>query len=232
MPFEAAKAVAATFCYRIRHALTPVFGMDFPSQCIVPGNNGFESMEISSSIIHQCIEKSKSYGAFSRESSDAESPRTPLSTNHPRWTPVNNRKKAAQRMESPSDHGTDTDDSASYNHKLCKPRSRRSRGLHTPRSFPLGHVAHTSRETGISDQFQYDSESSGASSWEGGVKRKRYLTEQDEANDGDDDMESPSPIKSRKRSTTMTMECAAKQLLRLQMDDAALGGAIRRRASS
>ncbi|KAL9046617.1 MAG: hypothetical protein Q9214_000588 [Letrouitia sp. 1 TL-2023] len=204
MPFGAAKAVAATFCYRIRHALTPIFGIDFPSQCIKPGNNGFESMEISSSIIQQCIEKSKCYGALSRESSEAESPRTPLSTNHSRWTSVNNRKKAAKGMESPSDHGTDTDDSASYNYKLCKPGSRRSRGLHTPRSFPLGHMGHTSRERGIFDQFQYDSESSGASSWEGGVKRKRYLTEQDEANDGDDDMESPSPIKTSHQTARVT----------------------------
>ncbi|KAF2092183.1 DNA-binding domain of Mlu1-box binding protein MBP1 [Saccharata proteae CBS 121410] len=29
MPFEAAKAVAATFCHPIRHALTPIFGPDF-----------------------------------------------------------------------------------------------------------------------------------------------------------------------------------------------------------
>ncbi|KAB8234299.1 putative APSES transcription factor Xbp1 [Aspergillus alliaceus] len=38
MPFETAKAVAATFCWNIRHVLTPLFGLDFPSQCIPPDN--------------------------------------------------------------------------------------------------------------------------------------------------------------------------------------------------
>ncbi|BDD63741.1 hypothetical protein MPDQ_003406 [Monascus purpureus] len=36
MPFDAAKAVVATFCWKIRHALTPLFGVDFPSLCIPP----------------------------------------------------------------------------------------------------------------------------------------------------------------------------------------------------
>lgn len=38
MPFEAAKAVAATFCWKIRFVLTPLFGLDFPSMCIPPSD--------------------------------------------------------------------------------------------------------------------------------------------------------------------------------------------------
>lgn len=33
MPFEAAKHVAANFCWKIRYALTPIFGTDFPQIC-------------------------------------------------------------------------------------------------------------------------------------------------------------------------------------------------------
>lgn len=36
MPYDAAKAIAATFCYKIRHALTPLFGLDFPMICVNP----------------------------------------------------------------------------------------------------------------------------------------------------------------------------------------------------
>jgi hypothetical protein len=36
MPYDAAKALAATFCWRIRYALTPLFGLDFPDMCIHP----------------------------------------------------------------------------------------------------------------------------------------------------------------------------------------------------
>lgn len=38
MPYEAAKAVAATFCWKVRHVLTPLFGPDFPDMCIQPKN--------------------------------------------------------------------------------------------------------------------------------------------------------------------------------------------------
>ncbi|KAJ5505257.1 hypothetical protein N7453_004214 [Penicillium expansum] len=36
MPYEAARAMAATFCWRIRYALTPLFGTEFPAMCIPP----------------------------------------------------------------------------------------------------------------------------------------------------------------------------------------------------
>ncbi|KAJ5918045.1 hypothetical protein N7454_010420 [Penicillium verhagenii] len=39
MPYEVAKSVSATFCWNIRHVLTPLFGTDFPSTC-VPFVNG------------------------------------------------------------------------------------------------------------------------------------------------------------------------------------------------
>lgn len=62
MPFEAAKAVAATFCWKIRHALTPLFGLDFPSMCIHPQDRGrFGRMVIDPSIVRKATETANYY---------------------------------------------------------------------------------------------------------------------------------------------------------------------------
>lgn len=67
LPFEAAKAVAATFCYNIRYALTPIFGLDFLSMCLVPMDPGFGQMIISPAIVRQCSETAEQYHALYRE---------------------------------------------------------------------------------------------------------------------------------------------------------------------
>lgn len=61
MPFETAKAVAATFCYNIRFALIPLFGTDFPSQCIQPHERAFGKMTIDPEIIKRATELSRRY---------------------------------------------------------------------------------------------------------------------------------------------------------------------------
>ncbi|OKL61494.1 hypothetical protein UA08_03334 [Talaromyces atroroseus] len=61
MPFETAKAVAATFCWKIRYALTPLFGTDFPSLCIPPQSRQFGKMTIDPDIIRQATELSNRY---------------------------------------------------------------------------------------------------------------------------------------------------------------------------
>ncbi|KAJ5538849.1 APSES transcription factor Xbp1 [Penicillium frequentans] len=64
MPYEAAKAVAATFCWEIRHVLTPLFGTDFPSIC-VPTVNGkardFPNIKLDSSIILRATQTARAY---------------------------------------------------------------------------------------------------------------------------------------------------------------------------
>ena len=89
MPFEAAKAVAATFCWNIRYALTPVFGADFPSQCIQPGSDRFGEMVIDCNITRRCTEEAKAYHsmealASSRAASIMRSPLAPDSPTYPR----------------------------------------------------------------------------------------------------------------------------------------------------
>lgn len=61
MPFAAAKAVAATFCWKIRHILTPVFGIDFLSLCIHPDDPRFGRMVIDPSIIREATETANQY---------------------------------------------------------------------------------------------------------------------------------------------------------------------------
>ncbi|KIW07683.1 uncharacterized protein PV09_01623 [Verruconis gallopava] len=54
MPFACAKAVAATFCFHIRYALTPLFGKDFADLCVRPTDATFANFKIDSSIIKAC----------------------------------------------------------------------------------------------------------------------------------------------------------------------------------
>ncbi|KIV94950.1 hypothetical protein PV10_02664 [Exophiala mesophila] len=61
IPYEAARAVAATFCYDIRYALTPVFGNDFPAACLKPDDESFGSMYINPDITKRCAAQAEMY---------------------------------------------------------------------------------------------------------------------------------------------------------------------------
>jgi len=61
MPYQAAKALAATFCWNIRYALTPVFGNDFPNLCLPPGHQGFEKFLIDPEIVQFCTEETNRF---------------------------------------------------------------------------------------------------------------------------------------------------------------------------
>ncbi|KAG0640726.1 hypothetical protein HOY80DRAFT_784130 [Tuber brumale] len=58
IPYEAAKALAAKFCYRIRYALTIIFGDSFPEQCLPEHHPEFGKYQIDAKIISACCEKS------------------------------------------------------------------------------------------------------------------------------------------------------------------------------
>ncbi|KAL5399029.1 hypothetical protein PMIN06_003367 [Paraphaeosphaeria minitans] len=55
MPYQAAKAIAATFCWHIRWVLTPVFGYDFPEVCLPPDDPGYGKFLIAPEIVQDCI---------------------------------------------------------------------------------------------------------------------------------------------------------------------------------
>ncbi|KPI35805.1 uncharacterized protein AB675_11088 [Cyphellophora attinorum] len=71
IPYLAAKHIAATFCYRIRHALTPVFGLDFIDLCVPPSDlrfgiaDGiFPGMLIPPSVTQQCTTEAALYKQY------------------------------------------------------------------------------------------------------------------------------------------------------------------------
>lgn len=62
MPFDAAKAVAATFCWPIRHVLTPIFGLDFINMCIHPEDRGrYGRMTIDTFIVERSTQLANHY---------------------------------------------------------------------------------------------------------------------------------------------------------------------------
>ena len=63
VPYEAAKAIAARFCWNIRYVLTPVFGVDFPSTCIPPEDPKFLKFGIDKTIVQNCTALAKNFRA-------------------------------------------------------------------------------------------------------------------------------------------------------------------------
>jgi hypothetical protein len=146
MPYHAAKAIAATFCYDIRWALTPVFGNDFPSICLLPKDPCFAKFLIDPAIVQYCTqetnrfrEQGPSYRVYrSIASSPVEAPKTQFSP-----SPLNV-KTIKQRRARPADiesgYGTDTDRSDKYLYSPeVSPRTRftpinRSQSPYSPRT--------------------------------------------------------------------------------------------------
>jgi len=237
MPFEAAKAVAATFCYHIRYALTPVFGLDFVNICVRPGEEGFGHMVIDQAIVRRCTEKAQGYRAASRETSLVGSPVTPGSgSSGMKWTPRSLRPRPAGPFDSESGYYTDTDQSEKY---LASPQSIFSwTSVNTPRSIndqpsqpspqPLIKSGSPIRGCGAPPN------SPDSSSGEDNGRLKRTSRELDEDLDG-----STSPPSSKveleptRPSAAVSKDSrAAYLLMQLHFADASLNGSRKRRASS
>jgi hypothetical protein len=96
MPYEAAKAIAATFCWKMRHALTPVFGLDFPDLCLAPDDPHYGDMMIDHEITKRCTDEAAAYRLIELERRNANAraspasasllpgPLTPSTPTHPR----------------------------------------------------------------------------------------------------------------------------------------------------
>lgn len=118
MPFDAAKAVAATFCWKIRYALTPVFGPDFPKMCLRPEAEGFGTMIIDLAVTQRCTEQAGFYrqletNALSGVATAFRSPLTPESPTIPRHV-KELRPKARQSARSGSGYDSDSSFAGSY----------------------------------------------------------------------------------------------------------------------
>ena len=134
MPFEAAKAVAARFCYEIRYVLVPVFGPDFVSMCEECGNPSYLRLEVQPSIIQRCTEAATAIQAQSREPSVAVSPRTPAAhTRYAEGPSKSRRHKSTKAMDAESGYGTDSERSEKYLGPPDSPRSIEWTPVNSPR---------------------------------------------------------------------------------------------------
>lgn len=247
MPYEAARAVAATFCFHIRYALTPVFGLEFFELCVVPDDPSFGRMVIDRNIIRRCTEAANEFRVLSREASLAISPHTPLLTaGLAKWSPKSIRPKTVKTADMESGYGTDTDRSDKYLESPQIPTKFDWTALNTPRSVAIQqqHVpcSKETPSTASAPENGEDSQDRLETSSEGSGVAKRALSELDEDYDGESSSapsseDLMSPPKRRKKSVTVTKEArAAYLLMQLNMADASLkdDGAkgLRRRASS
>ena len=144
MPFEAARAVAATFCWKIRYALTPVFGPEFPSQCIPSDSEKFGEMTIDPSITQFCTRKAKEYKDFeerlsSRGSAVVSTTVTPDSS-HPSSPSKHLQSPTSKVVHSSNGCGSDSSPDRRY---VLSPLSTYS-GIWTPANTPrsISNVVH------------------------------------------------------------------------------------------
>ena len=245
MPFEAAKAVAATFCYNIRYALTPVFGLDFLSLCVNPEDPSFGRMVIDRDIVRQCTETANGLRVLSRAASKTLSPKTPSSSAWSQRPSKSLRPKPVKILGMENGYDTDTDRSERHFSSPQTPISLEWTALNTirPTQSPYHSSASPPRLKNTSTSKYSDSKSSSDSEEIRGIKRALPKKDDKHEKDEKDDEESLSnntseegaaPLKRRKRTILLTTETkAAYLLMQLHMKDATLGKAKgRRRASS
>ena len=244
MPFEAARAVAARFCYEIRYVLVPVFGPDFISMCSKNSDPSYLRLNVHPSIIQRCAEAATSTAnqAQSRESSVAVSPRTQTAyANSPVWPTKSLRPKSTKVIDAESGYGTDSDRSDKYSSSPDSPRSIEWTPVNSPRSMCLQTYQYLQQPPRNITSTPRGLDSPAASHTKQMTNTKRGISEIDEASDTEgpsnhSSIDAPALPKRRKRSGVMTPEIgAAYTLVELNMADATLGERKplkRRRASA
>lgn len=105
MPFEAAKAITATFCWKIRHVLTPMFGNDYPAMCTQPSdrNHNFDHAVIDPAIVQKCTDQAIYYRSLEPRSNRPVSGSASPASSLPPFTdhPIN---YGSRRIEAPPSH--------------------------------------------------------------------------------------------------------------------------------
>jgi hypothetical protein len=77
MPFACAKAVCATFCHHIAGALIPIFGPQFPAECVHPDAPDHGRMSIDPAIVAQSTREAERFRALYAEQSALATPLSP-----------------------------------------------------------------------------------------------------------------------------------------------------------
>jgi hypothetical protein len=122
MPYQAAKAMAATFCYNIRHALTPVFGKEFLSMCTPPKDPSYAKFQINPAIVEECTADTKRWleeAVAGKNSTPAPEKCSTISTPTmnfacPPWSANIPKSHRSKPSDLESGYGTDTDQSDKY----------------------------------------------------------------------------------------------------------------------
>ncbi|PGH36411.1 hypothetical protein GX50_00747 [[Emmonsia] crescens] len=151
MPFEATKAVAATFCWKIRYALTPLFGVEFISMCIPPDDPRFGRWTIDQSIVRDATKSARQYRLLEGRSSSSTGHRRSLAEPYPhlnydaaRWSRKELRPKPAPPVrvsvggDGDREYITDTDTGGAYCLSPSKPRESFYARASTPRTTGTG----------------------------------------------------------------------------------------------
>lgn len=182
MPYQAAKAVAATFCYDIRWALTPVFGNDFPSTCLHPKDPSFAKFLIDPAIVHYCTIETNRFraeGASYRLTpsgllSPVDTPKTQYES--PPWKPkpLKQRRGRPADIETESGYGTDPDhsDKCAFSPQvsprstwtpinrslspLCSPRTIPSSAMNSPVRTDAPHTQCARELTSVPGGYYHD----------------------------------------------------------------------------
>ena len=232
VPFEAAKAIAATFCYQIRYVLVPVFGPDFVSLCQICEDSSSLDLSVHSSIIQRCTETATVSQAQSRESSVAVSPRTivgPRKLQGPR---------SVKTIDAESGYGTDSDRSEGYLGSPGSPGSAEWNPVNN-RKVPCletyRFLQQPPRNVTSNPHGPYLPSSSRSKRMK---RTKRVISDTEDASGVDDSpgsssITAPTSPKRRRISPAMTPEIgAAHTLMALNTADAKYGEGKRRRASA
>ncbi|OQU99439.1 hypothetical protein CLAIMM_05071 isoform 2 [Cladophialophora immunda] len=146
IPYDAAKAMAATFCWHIRYALTPVFGKAFPELCLPPDSENFGSMQIDPEITKRCALQARHYRelenlAASGPSSGISSPQTSQTPQTPKVRPQLRMilPKPYKETDTQSEYSTDTSREDKYELSSPSPQIAFTNpwsAVNTPRSPP------------------------------------------------------------------------------------------------
>jgi hypothetical protein len=150
VPWQAARAISATFCYKIREALTPVFGNDFSSICLHESDPGYAKFLIDPDIVRQCTDETNRF-RIEGESyqispnalkipSEAHSPR--LLFGYPAWDSEKPQQARGKILASECGYSTESDTSDNMLFSMqVSPRStiwtsvNRSQSPASPRIF-------------------------------------------------------------------------------------------------
>ncbi|KAF9700295.1 hypothetical protein EKO04_001253 [Ascochyta lentis] len=149
MPYQAAREIAATFCWDIRWALTPVFGNDFPQICRPPQHPYFARFVIDPQVVSFCAEETDRFrqeGAayqilVPKASSPVMAPTLPILSS-PSW------KHSGRPGDLESGYGSDVErgNNVSFTPQVS-PRSqyRRFTPVNEAESSTPPHTTHSSR---------------------------------------------------------------------------------------